>query len=585
MTGALETGCPGLGAELEARVGETLEGWRSEDKVRRLWSGDASLWTSSGEDRWLAWLEIATQQLGRLDQLERIAADVREAGFRHALLLGMGGSSLCPELLSATFGSARGHPGLRILDSTDPAQTRARERELDLERTLFIVSSKSGTTLEPDIFRRRFFALAEQAVGAEEAPSRFVAITDPGSALDRLARETGFRHVAHGVPSIGGRYSALSDFGMVPAAIMGIDVGELLGRAERMARACAPEIPVEHNPGLVLGAAIGAAATGGRDKLTLVASPAIAGLGAWLEQLLAESTGKQGKGVVPVGREPLGPPAAYGEDRLFAYVRLAGDPDAGQDAAVDALERAGHPVVRIEIEDLHDLGGELFRWELATAVAGSVIGINPFDQPDVEASKVETRRLTDEYELTGALPAESPVARKGPLALFADERNASELAAAAGGRSFESLLAAHLARIRTGDYAALLAYVEMTAAHESVLARLRAAIRDRTRVATCAGFGPRFLHSTGQAYKGGPNSGVFVQVTCDDAIDVPIPGHRFTFGVVKAAQARGDLRVLGERGRRAVRIHVGADVGAGLAALEHELGAALDAVAAGEPQT
>ena len=322
----------------------------------------------------------------------------------------MGGSSLCPELLSLTFPPGEGHPQLRILDSTDPAQVSARERELDLARTVFIVSSKSGTTLEPDIFERYFFERVRDTVGADEAPRRFIAITDPGSKLEQLAEERGFRHVAHGLASIGGRYSALSDFGMLPGAVMGLDVQALLDRAERMAHSCSHSVPAADNPGLVLGSIIGVCARRGRDKLTLVASPAIADLGAWLEQLLAESTGKDGRGVIPIDREPLGTPDVYGADRLFVYVRLESSPDEAQDAAVDALEAAGHPVVRIRLDDLYDIGGELFRWEFATAVAGSVIGINPFDQPDVEASKIVTRELTAGYEQHGKLADEEPIA-------------------------------------------------------------------------------------------------------------------------------------------------------------------------------
>jgi transaldolase/glucose-6-phosphate isomerase len=549
---------------IESEVAATIEEWEAGGKVRRLWARDPTLWTGADEAEWLGWLGIVEDQLAHSERFAAIVRDVKEAGFTHVLLLGMGGSSLFPELLSLTFGKQDGFPELHVLDSTDPAQVKAAERKVDLARTLFIVSSKSGTTLEPNVFEQYFFGRVSEEVGAQEAPQRFAAITDAGSKLEQFADAAGFRHVAHGVPSIGGRYSALSDFGMVPGAVMGVDVHELLDRAERMANGCAACVPAADNPGLALGATIGVCAKGGRDKLTLVTSPAIGDLGAWLEQLLAESTGKQGHGVIPVDREPLGAPDAYGQDRLFIYVRLASDPDPEQDRAVEAIEQAGQPVVRIELDDLYDLGAEVFRWEFATAVAGALLGINPFDQPDVEASKVITRELTDSYEQTGALPEEAPTASDGELELYADERNASELTAAAGGDSADDLLTAHLNRVEDGDYVALLAYVEMTAAHEQVLSKIRRTIRDRTRAATCVGFGPRFLHSTGQAYKGGPNSGVFVQITCDDTADLEIPGQGYTFGVVKAAQARGDLRVLVERGRRALRIHIGEDVGAGL---------------------
>jgi transaldolase/glucose-6-phosphate isomerase len=559
-----------LPAQLSADVEQTLEDWQQSGKARQLWDRDATLWTGADESHWLGWLGIADGQLAHFDQLERIARDVRDAGFEHALLLGMGGSSLCPEMLALTFGRRQGFPELRVLDSTDPAQIRHAEQSIELAKTLVIVSSKSGSTLEPNIFEEYFFERASDALGREEAARRFVAITDPGSRLEAIARATGFRHLAHGVPSIGGRYSALSNFGMVPAAIMGLDVHAFLDRAHGMAHACASCVPASENPGVVLGATIGASVARGRDKLTLIASPAIHDLGAWLEQLLAESTGKQGRGIIPVDREPLGPPEVYGQDRLFVYARLGETPDAEQDAAVAALERAGQPVVRIDLADRYDLGGEIFRWEFATAVAGALIGINPFDQPDVEASKVATRNLTADYEQRGELPAETPIASDDGLALYADERNAAAL----GDGSLEAMVSRHLGRLGDGDYFALLAYIEMTPEHEHALEHIRRAVRDRTRAATVAGFGPRFLHSTGQAYKGGPASGVFLQITADDQDDLPIPGHRFSFGVVKAAQARGDLEVLVQRGRRALRVHL-ADPESGLERLRHVIEQAL----------
>jgi transaldolase/glucose-6-phosphate isomerase len=446
-----------------------------------------------------------------------------------------------------TFGRLVGWPELHVLDSTDPAQVRTLETTVDLARTLFIVASKSGTTLEPNIFKQHFFECVKATVGAAEVGRRFVAITDPGSQMQRVAEADGFRRVFFGLPSIGGRYSALSDFGMVPAAVMGLDVARLLGRAAEMARACAASVSVEENPGAALGIVMGVLAKNGRDKATLVASPGIQGLGAWLEQLLAESTGKGGQGLIPIDREPLGAPGVYGADRFFVYLRLSSAPDAEQDLRVEALERAGQPLVRITVDDPYDLGAEFFRWEFATAVAGAMLHVNPFDQPDVEASKLATRRLTDEYEKTGALPSQA--------AVRVDDTN------------LRAALRNHLGRLGAGDYAALLAYVEMSDAHERELQAIRGTIRDRYRVATCLGFGPRFLHSTGQAYKGGPNSGVFLQITCDDAVDVPVPGQKYTFGVVKAAQAQGDFQVLVERGRRALRIHLGKDVKGGLATL------------------
>jgi transaldolase / glucose-6-phosphate isomerase len=523
--------------------------------VARIWARDASVWTGRDEASWLGWLDIGDRQLDNVDRLLAVAEDVRTAGFEHIVLLGMGGSSLAPEVLAKTFGRQPGFPELLILDSTDPAQVKAVEEAVDLRRSLFIVSSKSGSTLEPNIFKAYFFERVAELVGREAAGKRFVAITDPGSQVEAVADADGFRFVASGDKTIGGRYSALSNFGLVPAAAMGLDVVELLQRVQRMVRSCSPKTPAAENPGLVLGTAIGLQAKAGRDKLTLLVSPGIDDLGAWLEQLIAESTGKEGKGVIPVDREPLASPDAYRDDRLFVYVRLDSAPSAVQDRAVAELERAGHPVVKLRLEDVYDIGAEFFRWEFATAVAGSVLGINPFDQPDVEASKIATRALTEEYERTGALPAETPLRIDDP--------------------AFEETLAEHLALIGPGDYAALLAYVPMTDEHEAELTRIRTLIRDRRGVATCVGFGPRFLHSTGQAYKGGPNSGVFLQLTCDDEADLEVPGRRYTFGVVKAAQARGDLEVLEARGRRALRIHLGADVCAGLERLRKAVEAAL----------
>ena len=559
---------------IAAGVRESLAEWKATGKVRRLWSRDASLWTGADEANWLGWLGITDDQLAHIQHLDELASDVQREGFTHALLLGMGGSSLCPEVMKMTFGRTAGFPELHVLDSTDPAQVKAFEQKVDLKKTLFIVSSKSGSTLEPNIFKQYFFERVKKALGANEAGRRFVAITDPGSRMQQVAQSDGFRHIFFGVPSIGGRYSALSDFGMVPSAVMGVEVRKLLDRAEEIVHSCASCVPAEDNPGVVLGTILGVAAKNGRDKVTLITSPGIHDLGAWLEQLLAESTGKEGKGLIPIDREKVGPSEVYGKDRVFVYLRLESQPDAAQGAAVSALEKAGHAVVRIALRDPYDLGQEFFRWEIATAVAGAILGINAFNQPDVEASKVATRKLTSEYEQTGALPLETPFFESDGTRLFTDEKNRAALTKAAD-KSLAGYLRAHLARLGAGDYFALLAYIEMNEAHERELAALRHAVRDAKRVATCLGFGPRFLHSTGQAYKGGPNTGVFLQVTCEDAVDVPVPGQKYTFGVVKAAQARGDFQVLAERGRRALRVHLGEDVQAGLAALREAVERAL----------
>jgi transaldolase/glucose-6-phosphate isomerase len=557
---------------LGKQIAEAANDWRAGGKVRRLWQRDSTLWTGSDEAQWLGWLDIAEKQHEKKDQFERLAEEIRKENFSDILLLGMGGSSLCPEVLEKTFGQIPGFPRLHVLDSTDPAQVKARDKKIDLGKTLFIVSSKSGSTLEPNIFMQYFLERVKQTIGAEQAGSRFLAITDPGSKLEKEAEAEKFRYIFHGVPTIGGRYSALSNFGIVPAAAMGLDVAKFLDRTEEMVEACAPAVAVENNPGVMLGIVLGEAAKSGRDKVTIITSPAISDLGAWLEQLLAESTGKQGHGIIPVDREKLSTPEVYGNDRVFAYLRFEPRPDADQDAKVAALEKAGQPVIRIAVQDTYDLGQEFFRWEIATAVAGSIIGINAFNQPDVEASKVETRKLTSEYEKTGSLPSEKPIFEETGIKLFTDPKNASALGKA---DSLVAYLRAHLARIKVGDYFAVLGYVEMNDAHEAELESIRHLVRDQKHVATCLGFGPRFLHSTGQAYKGGPNSGVFLQITCDDAADVPVPGQKYTFGVVKAAQARGDFQVLAERGRRAVRVDIGKNVDAGLARLSKAIGEAL----------
>ena len=564
-----------LPADLQAAVNASLEDWRMQGKVRKLWAQDASLWTGSDESSWLGWLGITDDQVAHIEHLRSIAKEAQSAGFAHVLLLGMGGSSLCPEVMRMTFGTVPGFPELHVLDSTDPAQVKRFEDKVDLANTLFIVSSKSGGTLEPNIFKQYFFERVRQTVGAEEAGRRFIAITDPGSKMQQVAEDDGVRHIFFGWPSIGGRYSALSDFGMVPAAIMGVDVERFLDQAEYMVHSCAACVPPIENPGVVLGTIMGVLAKHGRDKVTLITSPGIWDFGAWLEQLLAESTGKDGKGLVPVDQEPLGKPEVYGADRLFVYTRLDTAPDAAQDAAVAALESAGQPVVRINLADPYQLGEEMFRWEVATAVAGAIIGINAFNQPDVEASKIATRQLTAAYEKTGALPAETPILEAQGIKLFTDEKNAAALAQAASERTLTGYLKAHLNRLSAADYFCLSAYIEMCDAHQGPLQAMRQAVRDAKKVATCLGYGPRFLHSTGQAYKGGPNSGVFLQITCDDAQDVPVPGRKYTFGIVKAAQARGDFQVLAERGRRTLRVHLGTDVGAGLATLQQAVNAAL----------
>jgi transaldolase/glucose-6-phosphate isomerase len=597
-----------LPAPMRAEVERSLRDWQTEGKARRLWQRDPSLWSGRDEAQWLGWLGITNGQLAHVQRFARIAEAARSGGFAHVLLLGMGGSSLGPDVMRRTFGKMAGFPELHILDSTDPAQVKALEAEVDLARTLFIVSSKSGSTLEPNIFKQYFFDRVAQLVGPEEAGRRFIAITDPHSKMQHVAEADGFRRVFLGWPNIGGRYSVLSDFGLVPAAAMGIDVAELLDRTEAMVNACMPSVPVEDNPGVVLGTILGVAAKQfRRDKVTIIASPGIASLGAWLEQLIAESTGKESKGIIPIDREAPSAPDAYSADRVFVFLRLTTDPDdqtgplggfpnspatdsarakpelrpraESQRAFADALVRAGHPVVNVTLDDRYDLGQEFFRWEMATAVAGSILGIDPFDQPDVEASKIATRKLTSAYEERGALPDEAALFAADGIRLYTDSANAEALSRAMQGMqgppTLAEYLAAHLRRLGPGDYFALLAYLEMNEAHERVLQEMRDGVLAAKHSATCLEFGPRFLHSTGQAYKGGPNSGVFLQITCDDPVDLPVPGQKYTFGVVKAAQARGDFAVLAERGRRALRVHLAGNIDAGLGTLQAAMAAAL----------
>ncbi len=551
-------------------VKAALKDWDDRAKVARLWTLDAKLWTGADEGQWLGWLNIADQQLHALRSFDRLSAEAGSGRFTHALLLGMGGSSLGPEVLATTFGRIKGFPELHVLDSTHPAQIQSFEDRIDLKKTLFLVASKSGTTLEPNILKAHFFERAQQVLGAQKARERFVIITDPSSALEKAARDEGIpaEHIFYGVRNIGGRFSALSNFGMVPAAVLGLDLARFLGRAQTMARACAVGGPAAGNPGVLLGAVLGVAHNAGRNKLTLVASPGLHDLGAWLEQLVAESTGKQSRAIIPVDREAPGDPAVYGGDRLFVYLRLQTAPDAAQDRAIARLERAGQPVVRISVDAPYGVAEEMFRWEIATAVAGSIMGIHPFNQPDVEASKIASRDLTSQYEQTGRLPAETPILDDAGIKLFADERNAGALKALVGAdASLNGYVKAHLNRLSAGDYFALLAYLDMNPPNEKLLQGLRHRVRDTQRVATCLGFGPRFLHSTGQAYKGGPNSGLFLQITSDHPADLAVPGAKYTFGTVVDAQARGDFQVLAERGRRVLRVHLGADARAGLARL------------------
>jgi transaldolase/glucose-6-phosphate isomerase len=565
-----------LGATISKAVDDTSEEWRSSGKIRRLWQRDKSVWTGTDEDKWLGWLNSVSTERAKLADYQDFAGWVKSQGFSNAVVLGMGGSSLGPEVIAETFGQQSGFPKLRVLDSTDPAQVRAMAGAVNVAKTLFIVSSKSGGTTEPNVMKDYFFAQMSEAVGADKAGDHFVAVTDPGSSLEKVAKAQGFARIFYGDPTIGGRYSVLSPFGLVPAAAAGVDLAKLLDLTLVMVRSCGPDVPPHENPGVQLGLAMGIAGRDGRDKVTLLSSKKIADFGAWGEQLIAESTGKDGKGLIPIDGEPLGDPAIYGRDRFFIDLRTEGEDDGNHDGKLAALEKAGHPVVRIVMKSVDHIGQEFFRFEIATAVAGAVLGINPFNQPDVEAAKIKTRELTTAFEKTGTLPPEKPVISTNKVEIFTDDKNASALRKTGADGDLGSWLKAHFARAGAGDYVALLAYIERDRAHIDALQHMRLAVRDKRHVATCAEFGPRFLHSTGQAYKGGPDSGVFLQITADDADDLAVPGQKASFGVIKAAQARGDFDVLTDRGRRALRVHLKGDVKAALAMLDATILSALN---------
>jgi transaldolase/glucose-6-phosphate isomerase len=576
IAGSIDQQRLALGATISKAVETSTEEWRASGKIRRLWQHDKSIWTGTDEDKWLGWLDSVSTEKSKLADYRDFAAWVKQQGFSDAVVLGMGGSSLGPEVIAETFGQQPGFPKLHVLDSTDPAQVRAMGDAVNMAKTLFIVSSKSGGTTEPNVMKDYFFAEVSKAVGGDKAGGHFVAVTDPGSSLEKVAKAQGFARIFYGDPTIGGRYSVLSPFGLVPATAAGIDLGQVLDLSLSMVRSCGPDVPPQENPGVQLGLAMGIAGQQGRDKVTILSSKKIADFGAWAEQLIAESTGKDGKGLIPIDGEPLGEPAVYGRDRFFIDLRTEGETDGSHDDRLAALEKAGHPVVRIAMKSIDHIGQEFFRFEIATAVAGAVLGINPFNQPDVEAAKIKTRELTTAFEKTGMLPAEKPVISTNEVELFTDDKNASALRKSGADGDLGSWLKAHLGRTGAGDYVALLAYIERDHAHIDTLQHMRLAVRDKRHVATCAEFGPRFLHSTGQAYKGGPESGVFLQITADDAEDLAVPGQKASFGVIKAAQARGDFDVLTERGRRALRVHLKGDLKTALAMLDAAIVSALN---------
>jgi transaldolase/glucose-6-phosphate isomerase len=566
LSGIFDRFTSSLGSNAD-KVRERFKSAEKEKWVERIWKKDASLWKSEPEHQAiiknaLGWLTVAHQVHEHSHELEEFAANIRRAGFKHLMLLGMGGSSLCVEVFRQSFGQQEGAPTLLVLDSTDPLAIKALEDQVNVADTLFIVASKSGSTTEPNAFFQYFYDKVK-AVKGSRAGENFVAITDPGTNMEQRAKDNDFRRIFLNPADIGGRYSALSYFGMVPASVQGFDFKTLLDRADRIAHACDSCVPGADNPGAHLGAIMGEMAKAGKDKLTLVTSPELASLGLWIEQLIAESTGKDGRGILPVAGEALGNPSSYGDDRLFVAMSIGGSIGAEADAKLKALEAQGHPVVRHILHDKLDLGEQFFLWEFATAFAGAVLGINSFDQPNVQESKDNTKALLAEYAEKGKLPEQSVAASNDGLTVYCDDATKARLSEGNSG-SVADLIAAHLNQAKAGDYCAILAYVNETQAHDTVIQDLRTHLRDGLRVATTVGYGPRFLHSTGQLHKGGSDAGVFMQITADDDQDMAVPQESYTFGVLKAAQALGDFQSLASRNRRAIRVHLGKDRQAGL---------------------
>ena len=511
----------------------------------RVWQKDATLWKTEPEhiaeiSNRLGWLTVASTMRVHVAELRTFAAEIKRAGFKFVVLCGMGGSSLCVEVLRDVVGIARGYPQLFVLDTTDPATIRALARKINPRRTLFIIASKSGGTLE---------TLSHYKYFATRAPAQnFIAITDAGSGLQQLARERKFRRVFENPADIGGRFSALSYFGLVPAALMGIDLAKLLDRAKEMVRACGADVPIEDNPGEWLGVVLATLAQKGRDKITFVTSRGIVSFSAWAEQLIAESTGKEGKGIVPIDGEPLGKPTVYGNDRVFVHLQLGKTRDAAIERALDALEKIGHPILRVQLRDAYDTGAEFFRWEFATAVACALLGVDAFDQPNVEEAKINARQALQSIVDSQQSTAEKRVWENKQFAVYSTERIAA--------KNLGEAMCAFLALAQPNDYLALMAYVQSTPSNRAALKAMRVAARAALKIATTVGFGPRFLHSTGQLHKGGANNVLGLQITAESAIDAPIPGEAYSFGELIRAQAAGDWQALASRGRRVLRVHL-----------------------------
>jgi transaldolase/glucose-6-phosphate isomerase len=558
--------------EVSQQVQTATDAANTADLVKRIWRKDATLWKEDEASQKiiknsLGWLTVPDEMIGVADELREYGDIVRQHGFQKVMVCGMGGSSLCPEVLAQTFGQQPGYPELLVLDSTDPEVLAALLQQVDVARCLFIISSKSGSTTEPNTFYKFWYDQASKVVTTPG--NNFVAITDPGSSLVDNAQKLGFQRTFLNQADIGGRYSALSYFGMLPAALMGLDIKGMLSLAKQAAQTSFPVMPVDKNIALQLGTIMGACANAGRDKLTLVIDPKIRALGLWIEQLVAESTGKEGKGIIPIASEDLGTVDVYGNDRLFVSISVGPtDPIVRQD--LHDLSAAGHPVVFREMNDINELGAEFFTWEFATACAGWQLGINPFDQPNVQESKDATKDLLNTFEQHGSLAEQTKLVADDVITIYAEEGQEHLI-----NSSTAAALKSHLDSIKPGDYVAFLDYIEETPMIESVLASIRLKVRDAKKCATTTGYGPRFLHSTGQLHKGGPGTGVFFQLTAIDKTDFAVPGEPYTFGILKQAQALGDFRSLVSHGRRAIRVELGKDVITGLTRLDLLIAAAL----------
>ncbi|HEY6804727.1 MAG TPA: hypothetical protein VI306_14230 [Pyrinomonadaceae bacterium] len=551
--------------DVSQQIQTAADAANTAELAKRIWRKDAALWKDDEASQKviknaLGWLTVPDEMIGVADELREYSDIVRQHGFQKVMVCGMGGSSLCPEVLAKTFGRQPGYPELLVLDSTDPDVLAAWLQEVDVAHCLFIIASKSGSTTEPNTFYKFWYDQASKVVTTPG--NNFVAITDPGSPLVDTAQKLGFQRTFLNQADIGGRYSALSYFGMLPAALMGVDIKGMLSLAKEAAQTSFPVMPVDKNTALQLGAIMGACANAGRDKLTLVIDQKIATLGLWIEQLVAESTGKEGKGIVPIASEGLGTVDEYGTDRLFVSISV-GPTDPVVRQKLQDLSAAGHPVVFRELNDINELGAEFFTWEFATACAGWHLGINPFDQPNVQESKDATKDLLKTFEQHGSLPEQTKLVADEVITIYAEEGQ-EHLA----NSSTAEALRSYLASIKPGDYVAFLDYMEETPMIESALQSIRLKVRDAKKCATTTGYGPRFLHSTGQLHKGGPDSGVFFQLTAIDRTDFPVPGEPYTFSILKQAQALGDFRSLVSHGRRAIRVELGKDVIAGLTRLE-----------------